>query len=224
MADEINERWWKKLVILGIFIGIVAVTAEVDWAATQATARGMLPIWLFGALIPIGLFIPILFMYLAGNIVRERAESDKKWFIIALIIYAIASGIPPIFYIVLGQSPGFFLYLQLALFGLVPAFIFQPESLTKRYLILIILFGVILVPLAIFVTLAVGETFLYYLAFWGLFCVFLYLFIAIGWKFGGGARRESWNIFIAGMLIQYSTLEDFLYFILNGQPLPGTWP
>ncbi len=53
---------------------------------------------------------------------------------------------------------------------------------------------------------------------------FFYLIVAIGWKLGGGTKRQSWNIFVAGTLLQYSTLEDFLYFFLNGQPLPGTWP
>ena len=53
---------------------------------------------------------------------------------------------------------------------------------------------------------------------------FFYLILAIGWKLGGGTKRQSWNIFIAGTLLQYSTLEDFFYFLLNGQPLPGTWP
>jgi hypothetical protein len=177
--------------------------------------------------------------------VQEYEESDKKWFIIALLLFLVANGIPIIFYVVLGISPGFFLFIQLALFGLVPAFIFQPKELKIRIMILILLAATILIPLTILVDFAInpiwanphnhsylGKLFpflrtdksLYYMFFWGLFAVFLYFIIAIGWKFGGGSRRESWNVFMAGMLVQYSTLEDFLYFILNNQNLPGEWP
>ncbi|MFX1294324.1 MAG: hypothetical protein ACFFD2_05625 [Promethearchaeota archaeon] len=224
MSESANDRWWKKLVILGIFIGIVAVTAMVDYAVEELT--NYLAFWLFGILLSMGIIVPIVFMYLVGNTTREREESDKKWFIIALILYAIANGIPVIFYVILHRSPGFFIFLQLALFGLIPAFILQPQNLKIRYLILLILFAAILTPLALLVFFLgpTADKFLYYLFYWGLFCVFLYLFFAIGWKFGGGTRRQSWNIFMAGMLIQFSTLEDFLYFFLNGQSLPGTWP
>ncbi|NVM30626.1 MAG: hypothetical protein HWN65_17435 [Candidatus Helarchaeota archaeon] len=230
--SEKADKWWTKLIILGIFVGIVAVTAKVDWAAEESTiGMGFRLGWLFG-LMSLGLILPIAFMYLAGNTTRERGESDKKWFILALVLYAIANGIPLIFYMVLDQAPGFFLFLQLGLFGLIPAFILQPQSLKMRYLILIILFAMIIVPLTILVNLEIGNLWLnptldkmmYYLFFWGLFSVFLYLIIAIGWKFGGGRKRQSWNIFLAGMLIQFSTLEDFFYYYLNGQTLPGTWP
>jgi len=222
--EKADDKLWKNLVILCVFVGVVAVTAEVDWAATQEVEIGFRIAWLYGVLLTLGIILPIAFIYLAGNKIRERGESEKTWFIIALVLYAVASGIPPIFYIVLEQAPGFLLFLQLGLFGLVPAFILQPKSLKTRYSILIILFAAVLIPLAILVNSVIGDKFMYYLSFWGLFCTFFYLLIAIGWKFGGGTRRQSWNIFIAGTLIQYSTLEDFLYFLLNGQPLPGTWP
>lgn len=222
--EEADDKWWKKLVIFGVFVGVVAVTAEVDWAATQEVEIGFRIAWLFGVLLTLGIILPIAFVYLAGNKTRERGESDKTWFIIALVLYAVASGIPPIFYVVLEQAPGFFIFLQLALFGLIPAFILQPKSPKMRYLILVILFAAVLVPLAILVNSVIGDKLMYYLSFWGLFCTFFYLLVAIGWKFGGGTQRQSWNVFMAGTLIQYSTLEDFLYFLLNGQPLPGTWP
>ena len=229
---EIIDKWWKKSIVFSIFIGIVAVTAELDWAAENSEVGLLFRYsWLF-ALLLLGLLLPIAFIYLAGNNIRERIISDKKLFIISLILYAIANGIPMIFYIILKQPPGFFLFVQLSLFGLIPAFILQPKNIKTRILILIVLFIAILVPLAILLNFVIEDLWLnprmdktmYYLLFWGLFSVFIYLFVAIGWKFGGGTRRESWNIFIAGTLIQFSTMEDFLYFLLNGQSLPGTWP
>jgi len=229
---EIIDKRWKKSIFFCIFIGIVAVTAELDWAAENSEVGLLFRYrWLF-VLLLLGLLLPIAFIYLAGNNIRERIKSDKKLFIISLILYAIANGIPMIFYLILKQPPGFFLFVQLSLFGLIPAFILQPKNIKTRILILIVLFIAILVPLAILLNFVIEDLWLnprmdktmYYLLFWGLFSVFIYLFVAIGWKFGGGTRRESWNIFIAGTLIQFSTLEDFLYFLLNGQSLPGTWP
>ena len=229
---EIIDKRWKKSIFFCIFIGIVAVTAELDWAAENSEVGLLFRYsWLF-VLLLLGLLLPIAFIYLAGNNIRERIISDKKLFIISLILYAIANGIPMIFYIILKQPPGFFLFVQLSLFGLIPAFILQPKNIKTRILILIVLFIAILVPLAILLNFVIEDLWLnprmdktmYYLLFWGLFSVFIYLFVAIGWKFGGGTRRESWNIFIAGTLIQFSTMEDFLYFLLNGQSLPGTWP
>jgi hypothetical protein len=175
-------------------------------------------------------------MYLAGSKDIERGESDKKWLIIAVILFLMANGIPIVFYVILGISPGFFLYIQLILFGLIPAFFLQSKKIRTRIFTLAIFFVVIIIPIGILVNLAIDEIWIqemiliepdktmYYLSFWGLLMTFFYLFIAIGWKLGGGSKRQSWNIFIAGTLLQYSTLEDFLFFLLNGQALPGTWP
>ena len=240
-----KTKWWLNPLIYLLFVFIVAVTAKVDWAAEHPSSGFLFRYFWLIFLLSLGFVLPLVFMYLVGNQRRKPEDSDKKWFIIALILFMIANGIPIIFYVVLGISPGFFLFLQLALFGLVPAFIFQPKQINIRYLLLILLAAAILVPLTVLVDTAIspiwvnphnhsflGELFpflrtdkaLYYLFFWGLFSVFLYFIIAIGWKFGGGTKRGAWNIFMAGMLVQYSTLEDFLYFILNNQNLPGEWP
>lgn len=229
--NEFNS-WIKKLIILFLFIGVIMITAKVDWVAEHSdvgiTRRY---IWLI-SILSLGLILPILFMHLAGNKEIKRVESDKKWFLIAIVLFLIANGIPIVFYVILGISPGFFLYLQLVLFGLIPTFFPQPKKKNNRILILIILFGVIIIPIGIFVNLTINEIWyegivdktMYYLSFWGLLMTFFYLFVAIGWKLGGGTKRQSWNIFVAGTLLQYSTLEDFLYFFLNGRSLPGTWP
>ncbi|MCK4480752.1 MAG: hypothetical protein KAV01_09515, partial [Candidatus Lokiarchaeota archaeon] len=144
----------------------------------------------------------------------------------------IANGIPIVFYVILGISPGFFLYVQLVLFGLIPAYFLQPKKFNHRILTVIILFAVIIAPIGFLVNSTINDLWyagvtdktMYYLSFWGLLMTFFYLILAIGWKLGGGSKRQSWNIFVAGTLLQYSTLEDFFYFFLNGQPLPGTWP
>jgi hypothetical protein len=231
MFENNPNSWIKKLIILFLFIAVIMLTAEVDWAAEHPDVGiAVRLIWLI-SLLSLGLILPLLFMYFAGNEESKRGESDKKWFIIAIILFMIANGIPIVFYVILGISPGFFIYLQLILFGLIPAFFLQPKEIKYRILILLILFAVILIPVGIFVNLNIdtlwyeGETdkTMYYLSFWGLLMTFFYLFIAIGWKLGGGTKRQSWNIFVAGTLLQYSTLEDFFYFLLNGQSLPGTW-
>lgn len=227
-----NSSWKRNLVVLAIFIGVIVLTAELDWAAEHSEV-GLVTrlIWLI-CLLSLGLILPIGFVYLAGNKESEMEESDKKWFIIAIVLFLIANGIPIIFYVILGTPQGFLLYLQLALFGLIPAFIFQPKTMRNKIIVLTILFMAIIVPIGILVNFTIDDLWyggvtdktLYYLSFWGLLTTFFYLIVAIGWKFGGGSKRQSWNIFLSGTLLQYSTLEDFLYFLLNGQPLPGTWP
>lgn len=226
------KSWIKNFIVLAIFIGVIILTAEVDWAAEHPEVGIVMRfIWLI-SLLSLGLILPIVFIYLPGNRESERGKSDKKWLIIAIVLFLIANGIPIIFYIVLGTSQGFLLYLQLVLFGLIPAFILQPKSMRNRLIVLLVLYLVIIVPIGILVNFAIDDLWysgvtdktMYYLSFWGLLMTFFYLIVAIGWKFGGGSKRQSWNIFVSGTLLQYSTLEDFLYFLLNGQPLPGTWP
>jgi hypothetical protein len=229
---HIKKEWLYKILVYLIFVFIVAVTAKVDWVAEHSVEGVLSRYFWLGLLISLGFILPLVFMYLAGNEVREGDPDEKKWVLIALVLFAIGNGIPIVFYVVLGQPPGFFLFLQLALFGLVPAFIMQPKELKIRVVVIVVLFLTLVIPLGILVDVAIGglwanpggDKIMYYLSFWGLFSVFLYLVIAIGWKFGGGTRRQSWNVYIAGMLVQYSTMEDFFYYILNGQPLPGQWP
>ncbi|MFX0104610.1 MAG: hypothetical protein ACFE75_03855 [Candidatus Hodarchaeota archaeon] len=232
MSENNSKSWIKKLIVLIIFIGVIIITAEIDWAAEHSIVGIVIRlIWLI-SLLSLGLILPIVFMYLAGNEESERRESDKKWLIIAIILFLIANGIPIIFYVILGISPGFLLYVQLILFGLIPAFFLQSKKIKNRIIIIVILFAVVIVPLGILVNFTIDDLWyggvtdktMYYLSFWGLLMTFFYLILAIGWKLGGGTKRQSWNTFIAGTLLQFSTLEDFLYFSLNGQPLPGTWP
>jgi len=232
MSENNYNSWIKKVVVLGIFIGVILLTAEVDWAAEHSeVGLALRLVWLI-SLLSLGLILPIGFMYLAGNKESERGESDKKWFIVAIILFLFANGIPIVFYVILGISQGFFLYVQLVLFGLIPAFFLQPKKFNYRILILFILFAAIIAPIGFLVNSTIDDLWyagvtdktMYYLSFWGLLMTFFYLIIAIGWKLGGGSKRQSWNIFVAGTLLQYSTLEDFFYYFLNRQPLPGTWP
>ncbi|TKJ18084.1 MAG: hypothetical protein CEE43_18695 [Promethearchaeota archaeon Loki_b32] len=232
MSENNLNPWIKKILILAIFIGVIILTAEVDWAAENSeVGLAIRLVWLI-SLLSLGLILPIGFMYLAGNIESERGKSDKKWLMIGVILFLIANGIPIVFYLILEISPGFFLYVQLVLFGLIPAFFLQPKKFNHRILILVILFAVIIAPIGFLVNSTIDDLWyagvtdktMYYLSFWGLLMTFFYLILAIGWKLGGGSKRQSWNIFVAGTLLQYSTLEDFFYFFLNGQPLPGTWP
>jgi len=231
MSENKSNSWKNKLIVLAIFIVLIIITAEVDWAAENPSVGiGMRLFWLI-SLLSLCIIFTLGFMYLAGNKESEREESDKKWLIFAIILFLIANGIPIIFYVILGNPPGFFLYLQLSLFGLIPAFFLQPKKVNHRILIIAILFVVIIIPIGILVNFAIDDLWagavdntMYYLSFWGLLMAFFYLILAIGWKLGGGTKRQSWNIFIAGTLLQYSTLEDFFYFLLNGQSLPATWP
>jgi hypothetical protein len=239
--SENGKGFWKKgLLIFCIFIGFIMLTAQVDYVAEHPSVGfGVRLTWLM-VLVSMGIVLPIVFLYLAGNKTRERIESDKKGFIVAIILFAVANAIPIIFYVVMGIPPGFFIFLQLGLMGLLPAYVYQPKKSVVRVIILVLLFAAVIMPLALLVNFEIDKIWvlipstptvqeatiqtMYYMFYWGLLMPFVYLAMAIGWKFGGGTNRQGWNIFMAGMVLQYSTLEDFLYFALNGQPLPGVWP
>ncbi|MHA1752702.1 MAG: hypothetical protein ACTSYZ_10070, partial [Candidatus Helarchaeota archaeon] len=232
MSIKSLNLWVKKLVILGIFIGIIIITAEFDWSAEHTTVGIFIRFLWLASLLIIGISLSIFFIYFAGNIIQEKGKSDKMWFYISIILFIIANGIPIIFYVILEISPGFIFYLQIILMGLLSAFIIQPKNLKTRFLIILISDALILVPLIYLVNSAINDLWagipttstIYYLSFWGLLMPFLYLILAISWKFGGGTKCQSWNIFVSAMLLQTSTLEDFFYFFINGQPLPGMWP
>lgn len=237
MSEKNFDSWKTKLIILVIFIVVIILTAMVDWAAEHPEVGLAVRLYWLIFLLILGILVPIGFLFLAGNKIQERSNTDKKWFIIALILFLIANGIPIIFYVGIGIPPGLFLYVQLILFGMIPAFFLQPKSLKHQFLILIVLFTLVIVPIGILVNFTIDDIWIqqglgvdpidktiYYMSFWGLLMTFFYLIIAIGWKLGGGSKRQSWNIFVAGTLLQFSTLEDFLYYFLNGQPLPGEWP
>ena len=230
MAESKPNSWKTKLIILAAFILVIINTAEVDWAAENESVGLFIRIFWLASLLGLGLLLSLGIIYLAGNRDAERTEKDKKWLIVAIILFLVANGIPIIFYIFIGTSQGFFLYVQLVLFGLIPAFFLQPKRKIRRLQLILILYALIILPLGILVNFTIDDLWsgatdktMYYLSFWGLLMTFYYLIIAIGWKLGGGTKRQSWNIFIAGTLLQYSTLEDFLYFFLNGQALPGYW-
>jgi hypothetical protein len=207
MAESKPNSWKTKLIILAAFILVIINTAEVDWAAENESVGLFIRIFWLASLLGLGLLLSLGIIYLAGNRDAERTEKDKKWLIVAII-----------------------LYVQLVLFGLIPAFFLQPKRKIRRLQLILILYALIILPLGILVNFTIDDLWsgatdktMYYLSFWGLLMTFYYLIIAIGWKLGGGTKRQSWNIFIAGTLLQYSTLEDFLYFFLNGQALPGYW-
>ncbi|MBD3194774.1 MAG: hypothetical protein GF317_06950 [Candidatus Lokiarchaeota archaeon] len=231
MKEEKFNSLQKKLIILIVFLSIIVITAYLDWVAEHPTVGLALRYFWLVFLLNLGLVIPLAFMLLAGNETKIQIETDKKLFLLSVILFIVANGIPIIFYVILGIPPGFFLYIQLALFGLLPAYFPALRNIKYRLTLIFALFAFIILPIGIMVDFAISDIWLgatdktfYYLSFWGLLMTFYYLIIAIGWKLGGGSKRQTWNIFIAGTLLQYSTLEDFLYFILNGQPLPGTWP
>jgi len=90
MTENNSKSWINKLIILAIFIGVIMLTAEVDWAAEHpGVGNAIRLLWLI-ILLALGLILPVGFMYLAGNKESERGDSDKKWFIIAVILFLIA--------------------------------------------------------------------------------------------------------------------------------------
>ncbi|MCK4480965.1 MAG: hypothetical protein KAV01_10590, partial [Candidatus Lokiarchaeota archaeon] len=94
MSENNLKPWIKRIIVLAMFIGVILLTAEVDWAAEHSeVGLAIRLVWLI-SLLSLGLILPIGFMYLAGNMESERGKSDKKWFMIGIILFLIANGIP----------------------------------------------------------------------------------------------------------------------------------
>lgn len=61
---------------------------------------------------------------------------------------------------------------------------------------------------------------IYWIMMWGMVMPLSYVFLGASWKNGGRSSRKAFNIALAGIIMQYSFLEDFLFYALNGQPQP----
>ena len=157
MAESKPNSWKTKLIILAAFILVIINTAEVDWAAENESVGLFIRIFWLASLLGLGLLLSLGIIYLAGNRDAERTEKDKKWLIVAIILFLVANGIPIIFYIFIGTSQGFFLYVQLVLFGLIPAFFLQPKRKIRRLQLILILYALIILPLGILVNFTIDD-------------------------------------------------------------------
>ncbi|MFX1480347.1 MAG: hypothetical protein ACFFCI_19805, partial [Promethearchaeota archaeon] len=67
MSENKSNSSVNKIVTLLIFIVVIVLTAEVDWAAmNKEVGMTLRLVWLI-SLLSLGLILPIGFMYLAGN-------------------------------------------------------------------------------------------------------------------------------------------------------------
>jgi hypothetical protein len=117
---------------------------------------------------------------------------------------------------------------------ILPALIPRPSE-TKRqqvYILLMAIFVVlpIMLGVSIFINLSWVDpaesmlTTLYWIFIWAFLMPAVYMTMALGYKMGGGKPRHVFNIAFAGTLMQYSLLEDIFFYVLQGAPLPSTWP
>jgi hypothetical protein len=214
------------------------VSAEVDWWWSQGklglTAGNPALLWLFGGLFGLGL----LFALLLWNIGETEPEKERPWkrlFLIALILALVGHNLTAVLYmmgVTIVTTP--IVILTTIMMSLMPALIPRPAS-TQRQLIYILLMAlIVMLPFMVGVTMFINLswltpsetlfTTLYWMFIWGFVMPTVYMTMALGYKMGGGRIRHAFNIALAGTLMQYSLLEDLFFYLLNGTPLPATWP
>lgn len=103
-------------------------------------------------------------------------------------------------------------------------FSFDVEALIALAVIMVF---VSLVDFSVVETFKKLPDFPYNSTYWrNLFNIFLpILWVVMGFMFhlGGGRVGATLKIIIAGFYVEYSALNDFLYYLLNGERLPDKW-
>ena len=168
-----------------------------------------------------------------------RVEGHKKKFIWSIVIILIMQNMIPIFYLMFNRDElfvdiliAFLLIANFIAMAALAAFIPIPskEGQSRRRLLMYFLFAVL--PFYVLVGGLIGASWavtggtqdtlklIYWIMMWGVVMPLSFVFLGVSWKLGRGESRKAFNIGIAGILIQYSFLEDFLFYALNGQPQP----
>ncbi len=239
-----NLIW--PLIFLGIFILLIAISAEVDWF-WNGGLYGTVPlkelayVWLFSVLMPLLLIIGWILINKLPKEGKEpvRREGDKKKFIWMIIIILIMQNTVPVFYLVFNRDQ---LFVDVIIAGLLignfiamaalAEYIPVPSEQAKirkrwlKYFLIAVLPFFVLVGGLIGASWAVtGGTqdtlkLIYWIMMWGVVMPLSFVFLGVSWKLGGGESRKAFNIGFAGIIMQYSFLEDFLFYALNGQPQP----
>lgn len=235
------------LIFLGIYFLLIAISAEVDWfwnnRLYDPTEPGEIAyIWLLAVLLPLILIIGWLIMERFPKRVKEPApvEGDKKKFIWSIILVLIFQNMIPVFYLVFDRDE---LYVDLIIailllvnfigFSAIAAFFPIHSENAKRRKRWLIFFLIAVLPFYILVSVLIGASWnatgdtqqtlklIYWIIMWGVLMPMSFVFLGMSWKNGRGESRKAFNISFAGILMQYSFLEDFLFYALNGQPQPA---
>lgn len=162
----------------------------------------------------------------------DQPDSKNKMFAIGLVIFLAIQPlaiIPNIFGRLFYDDPILGLPFKLMSFLMIIVIVgtcFFAASIprlasNKKMLIILVIVWSLIIPVFLAIIALYGGPLmeptgadpLYWIFLWGLFCVFTYLIWGIGWKFGGGSMRQTFNITFALIWLQYSTLEDFIYYL-----------
>ncbi|NVM53505.1 MAG: hypothetical protein HWN66_07345 [Candidatus Helarchaeota archaeon] len=249
MSDDeqnFSDKVIYPLIFLGIFVLLIAISAEVDWfwnGGLYGTVafKELAFVWLFSVLLPLILIIGWLIMERFPQRVKEPTpiEGDKKKFIWWIIILLIIQNTVPVFYIVFDRD---LLYVDLVIavlliinfiaFAAIAAFFPIHSENAKRRKRWLIFFLIGVLPFYVLVGGLIGASWattggtqetlklIYWIMMWGMVMPLSFVFLGVSWKNGRGESRKAFNIAFAGILMQYSFLEDFLFYALNGQPQP----
>ncbi len=242
LEKESTNNFVYPLIFLGLFVLLIGISAEVDWfwnGGLHGTIKfkELAYVWLFVVLMPLLLIFGWLLMKKFPKTGGDPMpiEGDRNKFIWSIIFILVMQNMVPIFYLLFNRDE-FFIDLVIAVLMIInfismsamAAFFpihSESSARNKRWLIFF-LFAVL--PFYILVGVLIGVTWIvpdlkiiYWIVMWGLVLPMSFVFLGMSWKNGGGNPRKAFNIAFAGIIMQYSFLEDFFFYALNGQPQPA---
>ncbi|MHA1265616.1 MAG: hypothetical protein ACTSRS_10305 [Candidatus Helarchaeota archaeon] len=240
---NLKEKIRYPLIFLIVIIGLIAISAEIDWfweGGLQGTEelKELAFIFLFGVFIPVVLLFGFYIQKGSSSIkVPLPNKNDRKRFIWSIIIILILQNLIPIFYLFLNRDEtiidiilAILLLGNFVAMGTLAAYFplhKEPSKRMKRwflFFLIAILPFYILIASIIWITWMIPDLkLIYWILMWGVLMPLTFVFLGVSWKSRTGMARESFNIAFGGILIQYSFLEDFLYYALNGQPQPVSY-
>jgi hypothetical protein len=236
-----TEKWVYPLVFLAVIIGLIAISAEIDWfwnggLYDTVPVKELAFVFLFGVFTPVvvlfGFYI-IKKMPLSAD-KPSPLQGDRKKFVWSIIIIVILQNTIPVVYLLLDRDLIIIdVTLAILLFGnfvamaaLAAYYPIHPDESkqTKRWF-LFFLIGVfsfyVMIGGIIGVSWMIPDLkLIYWILMWGVVMPMTFVFLGLCWKARTGERRQAFNIAFGGILIQYSFLEDVLFYALNGQPQP----
>jgi hypothetical protein len=237
IKEQLGNFYVRNILVFVMTIILIAASAEVDWWWQQGKLgfpNTLVWIWLFGGTLGLCIIFSLLLWYI-GDTAQVESKPWKKKFVIVLVLSIIGHNLVFVTYILsLILLIPVVLIFTLTMMCIMPAIVPRPAEQKKQQLYILLMAILFVVPLmgglSVFINLTwltPADSFLttiYWIFIWGFVMPAIYMTLGLGFKMGGGKPREAFNIGFAGILMQYSLLEDFLFYMLQGQALPETWP
>lgn len=236
-----KENFVNSLIFLAVIIGLIAISAEIDWfwnGGLHGTVafKELAYIFLFGIFVP---FVTLFGFYVIRKIPISGepfigSPSDRKKFIWSLLIILVLQNTIPVVYLLMDRNLvvidvilAVMLFANFIAMAALAAYFPVHSEEPKRVKNWLLFFLIGVLPFYVLIGGVIGLSWmipdlklLYWILMWGVVMPITFVFLGVSWKTRTGSARKAFNIAFGGIIIQYSFLEDVLFYALNGQPQP----